>query len=107
MTLDPKSHPMPHGPNLDPSQGLGIKPSSMAKVGYWSYQVVVAPASGEDIRHGASAFPDEGHKLEDDPSVMLDLIHQAQVHLHLKGGVGGGGSFTQRLHLYSRTASVT
>lgn len=40
-----------------------------------TYQVVVASSSGHYIRYSSLAFPDESHKLEDDPGVMLHLVN--------------------------------
>lgn len=40
-----------------------------------TYQVVVASSSCHYVRHSSLAFPDESHKLEDDPGVMLHLVH--------------------------------
>lgn len=40
-----------------------------------TYQVVVASSSGHDIWYNSLALPDECHKLEDDPRVMLHLVH--------------------------------
>lgn len=48
-----------------------------------TYLVVVASSSSHYIRHSSLAFPDESHKLEDDPRVMLHLVHQSQVNHHL------------------------
>ena len=40
-----------------------------------THQVVVASSSGHNIRYGSFALPDEGHKLKDDPGVVLHLVH--------------------------------
>lgn len=40
-----------------------------------TYQVVIASTSGHYIWYSSLAFPDESHKLEDDPRVMLHLVH--------------------------------
>lgn len=49
----------------------------------WRYQMIVASARCQDVRDGPFPFPDERHKLENDATVMLDLIDQTEIHHHL------------------------
>lgn len=45
--------------------------------------MIVASARCQDVRDGPFPFPDERHKLENDATVMLDLIDQTEIHHHL------------------------
>lgn len=45
----------------------------------WTYQVVITSSSCYYIRNSALAFLNKGHKLEDDPRVLLHLIDKAQI----------------------------
>lgn len=60
------------------------KDLSRRVVRWGHYQVVVPPSCSHDVWHGASVLLDEGHKLEDDPTMVLHLINQTQIYHHLQ-----------------------
>lgn len=48
-----------------------------------TYQVVIASSSCYYIGNSALALLNKGHKLEDDPAVLLHLVDEAQIDHHL------------------------
>lgn len=59
---------------LKPAYSL-VLISGMLMNGFNTYQVIISSSSSHYIWCSSLAFPDESHKLEYDPTVVLHFVH--------------------------------